>query len=517
MFTTTSIWVALPHGLTGPATDRRLRLAAAVSLRLASDSPATDAPDGAAVPLSSFPEVLDWAATVAGLQFTVEISGGATVPAQVVSTPDPPLWQALFPGSAPVRLHAGVDPLAHRPVSTFPNAALANQLSSGYPKVFSSSPIDPPAGHTLSQAFPELRAALAGASDEDMVRREQAALALEPAATDDQELLAAAQADLAAGLLGHSAAGSRTERLAAITRIAQRLAQLRGGAYTPVIPGGGDPVSAFTQLLAFHRGPRAMAAGQARHASQQSGPAGPAITGVNPGSGTGGDLVTITGSGFTGATAVYFGTSQAGNVQVVPTGTQITCTSPAAPEPGLVHITVTTPAGTSATSGADEFTYANYDVHQAFSMLADYPLLLPMLGLAVELELPLAAVPQAPLSASQPGLLRAHPVDASGAALPGAIAPWTAYTLDSDLIFVPAAKPGTAAETTAGLLNLAQQGTYEIVQIDADAAGAEDGGRARGYQRERNWPANAPDLGHLAQPPRQRAVAASPLRRRAHQ
>jgi hypothetical protein len=38
--------------------------------------------------------------------------------------------------------------------------------------------------------------------------------------------------------------------------------------------------------------------------------------------------------------------------------TQLTVTSPAASASGAVDVTVTTPAGTSATTSADQFTYS---------------------------------------------------------------------------------------------------------------------------------------------------------------
>ena len=64
--------------------------------------------------------------------------------------------------------------------------------------------------------------------------------------------------------------------------------------------------------------------------------------------------MTITGTDFTGASAVHFGASQATGVSVV-NATQITATSPAGA--GIADVTVTTPSGTSATSAADQFTY----------------------------------------------------------------------------------------------------------------------------------------------------------------
>jgi 2',3'-cyclic-nucleotide 2'-phosphodiesterase/3'-nucleotidase len=86
----------------------------------------------------------------------------------------------------------------------------------------------------------------------------------------------------------------------------------------------------------------------------------PTVTHISPPSGaaTGGTTVTITGTGFSGATAVTFGTAGAAAF-TVNTPTHITATSPAGSVGLTVDITVTTPTGTSATSSADRFTYAN--------------------------------------------------------------------------------------------------------------------------------------------------------------
>lgn len=83
----------------------------------------------------------------------------------------------------------------------------------------------------------------------------------------------------------------------------------------------------------------------------------PTVTAVSPSSGTadGGTLVTITGTGFTGATSVMFGSTSA-TTYTVDSDTQITVVSPAVAA-GTVHITVTTPGGTSAAVSEDQFTY----------------------------------------------------------------------------------------------------------------------------------------------------------------
>jgi YVTN family beta-propeller protein len=84
----------------------------------------------------------------------------------------------------------------------------------------------------------------------------------------------------------------------------------------------------------------------------------PAVTMVTPTSGpvTGGTTVTITGMNFTGVTAVSFGTVPATSFTFV-SDTSITAVAPGVTSVGTVDVTVTTPAGTSATNAADKYTY----------------------------------------------------------------------------------------------------------------------------------------------------------------
>jgi uncharacterized repeat protein (TIGR02543 family) len=82
----------------------------------------------------------------------------------------------------------------------------------------------------------------------------------------------------------------------------------------------------------------------------------PAVTGISPASGpvSGGTPVTITGSGFIGATGVSFGGTAAAGF-TVSSDSSITATSPAGS--GTVDVTVTTPGGSSATGSSDQFMY----------------------------------------------------------------------------------------------------------------------------------------------------------------
>ncbi len=82
----------------------------------------------------------------------------------------------------------------------------------------------------------------------------------------------------------------------------------------------------------------------------------PTVNGTSPSSGplSGGTLVTILGSGFTGATGVDFGSNNASFTII--NDTTITAVAPAG-SAGLVNVTVTTSTGTSVTNNFDGFVY----------------------------------------------------------------------------------------------------------------------------------------------------------------
>ncbi|MER7690942.1 IPT/TIG domain-containing protein [Streptomyces sp. NPDC097610] len=84
----------------------------------------------------------------------------------------------------------------------------------------------------------------------------------------------------------------------------------------------------------------------------------PVINSLAPNSGptSGGTSVTITGTGFTGATAVNFAGTPAASFTVT-SGSQITAVAPPG-SPGGAAVTVTAPGGTSSTSANAYFFYA---------------------------------------------------------------------------------------------------------------------------------------------------------------
>ena len=82
----------------------------------------------------------------------------------------------------------------------------------------------------------------------------------------------------------------------------------------------------------------------------------PTVTNLSPNAGpnAGANTVTITGTNFTGASAVDFGGTSATGYTVV-NATTITATAPAGT--GTVNVRVTTVGGTSANTAADDYTY----------------------------------------------------------------------------------------------------------------------------------------------------------------
>lgn len=95
----------------------------------------------------------------------------------------------------------------------------------------------------------------------------------------------------------------------------------------------------------------------------------PIVTGVSPNSGltSGGEIVTISGSNFTGATSVFFGLNAA--IFLVNNDNTITATAPLGSE-GTVHLIVTNADGPSAPSVFDEYTYIALPTTPAVSSIS---------------------------------------------------------------------------------------------------------------------------------------------------
>jgi hypothetical protein len=89
----------------------------------------------------------------------------------------------------------------------------------------------------------------------------------------------------------------------------------------------------------------------------------PTVTSISPNSGpsTGGTpaegYVTVLGTGFTGATHIYFGTNSPGGMGVISDGEIHAGPNIPAHSIGAVHVTVVAPGGTSVETSSDLYTY----------------------------------------------------------------------------------------------------------------------------------------------------------------
>jgi IPT/TIG domain-containing protein/fibronectin type III domain protein len=135
---------------------------------------------------------------------------------------------------------------------------------------------------------------------------------------------------------------------------------LPGEGETPVFVSA--PVSGLTANTTYHFRLVAGSPGGTTHGFDQSFTAQavgevPTIKKLSPKSGhaIGGTKVTITGTGFSGATAVDFGANE-GIIVSVNSDTSMTVESPPGTI-GTVDVTVTTPGGTSAITSKDHFKY----------------------------------------------------------------------------------------------------------------------------------------------------------------
>jgi alpha-tubulin suppressor-like RCC1 family protein len=131
--------------------------------------------------------------------------------------------------------------------------------------------------------------------------------------------------------------------------------QLGDGTSTGPEPCGPEACSTLAIEVSGAKGATGISAG--RQFSLAFGPP-PTVTLLKPSKGSvgGGTHVTITGEDFTGASAVKFGSTPAVSFTVI-SPTSIGAVAPAEAA-GTVDVTVTNAWGTSATSSADQYTYA---------------------------------------------------------------------------------------------------------------------------------------------------------------
>ncbi len=110
----------------------------------------------------------------------------------------------------------------------------------------------------------------------------------------------------------------------------------------------------------------------------------PVITSIAPISGpaAGGTIVTLTGTGFTGALAVGFGSTDASALSVM-SDTTMVAVSPAGT--GTVNVTVVTPNGRSAVNAAVQFGYAGGTSSGATSYYVDPALTSQIVGSLINL------------------------------------------------------------------------------------------------------------------------------------
>jgi hypothetical protein len=99
------------------------------------------------------------------------------------------------------------------------------------------------------------------------------------------------------------------------------------------------------------------------------------------------------------------------------------------------------------------------DFHKAVASMGQYPMLMRALGLAIDLEIPLAGVPASANVCVHPSLPGQPPMT-----------PWTAYKLDTvKKHFVIAAIANS--DVTDGMLLLSGPTEYDVVELDVDGAG----------------------------------------------
>ncbi len=140
----TLTWTALPNGVfTDDDGVKKLRLSVFVSPRLQTD--AAGAPN---LPLSDYPDFLDWPAKMAAAEFEVQFVGGPTISRATrvppVADPAPSsLWRAVFSAKTPVTPYQFQN-LAGRTVNSYSVAEVSDHLRDAYQVAAAESPWERP-------------------------------------------------------------------------------------------------------------------------------------------------------------------------------------------------------------------------------------------------------------------------------------------------------------------------------------------------------------------------------------
>lgn len=141
MIKQTITWTALPRSSDGPS----LRLSVFMAPRLWNDDPTVKV-----MPLSQFPDWLDWPDVIRQTTFEVEFDGGPTLPATVESAaPRSDLWKALFKPTTTVKPFAFED-LSGVEILSFPVATVHDTIKGIYQKVAINSGTDLPGREILA-------------------------------------------------------------------------------------------------------------------------------------------------------------------------------------------------------------------------------------------------------------------------------------------------------------------------------------------------------------------------------
>jgi len=241
------MWTVLPRGIDTTQTPPLARLSVLVSPRV------TLTGSGAPGSLADVPDLLDWPARVAGLQFMIEADPGTgaspvSIAATVVpGTLDSALWQALFPGAVPVQDRVfDQDGLHNLAPNSYGNATVVSGLKTGYTGVLTSSPVTLPAQQVVAQHFPAL-AATAGPRARLLTRAEVTAL--------DEPALHAQRRAVAADLVAHARAGTLPDAVRHARDLAVQLNRTTGRPPGPLFPSDGTLAGELGRLFAFHTVP----------------------------------------------------------------------------------------------------------------------------------------------------------------------------------------------------------------------------------------------------------------------